>query len=447
MFRLLEKILSPIQLLSIGYVIIILVGAVLLMLPISSNNNTYQLFINSLFTSTSAVSTTGLVVVDTGSYYSLFGQIIILILIQIGGLGYMLFFVIFSFFIKNRLSFNKKKYLREAVARNKNVDLMKFVKLTFIYTAIIEGIGTLGYFIIWSNKYPPGTALYSSVFHSISAFCTAGFGLYPDSLSSYSASIVINLNTFFLVISGAIGFFVLYDLQNYFYQKLKGNKVTRLTLHSKTVLSFTFGLFLIGCIIILIAEQNKFSSNFGQNILNALFQSISASTTVGFNTVDISVMQNASLFVIVILMFIGASPGSTGGGIKTTSFAVNMISSIAALKGRNNSIIFKRSINRLNIDKANTQIFVALFSTIVITLLLTLTEKFNFIQILFEAVSAFGTVGLSTGITSGLSSFGKLMIILLMIIGRAGPLAIGLFFVRKNGNGYYTLPEEEIFIA
>lgn len=447
MFRSLEKILSPVQLLSIGYVIIILIGATLLMLPVSSNSRSYQSFVDSLFTSASAVSTTGLVVVDTGSYYSLFGQIIILALIQVGGLGYMIFFVIFSFFIKNKLSFDEKKYLREAVARNKNVDLLRFVKLTFIYTIIIEGIGTFGYFIIWVNKYPIETALYSSVFHSISAFCTAGFGLYPDSLSSYSTSIVINLNTFLLVISGAIGFFVLYDLQNYFYYKIKRNKVTRLSLHSKLVLSFTFGLILVGAIIIMIAEQSKFSNSFSLNLLNATFQSISASTTVGFNTIDISVMQNTSLFIMIILMFVGASPGSTGGGIKTTSFAVNVISSMASLKGKGIATIFKRSINRLTIDKANTQIVVAVFATITITLLLTLTEKFSFIRILFEAVSAFGTVGLSTGITSELSVPGKLMITTLMIIGRVGPLAIGLFFVRKSGNGNYTLPEEEIFIA
>lgn len=447
MFRPLEKILSPVQLLSIGYIIIILIGAVLLMFPISSTSGTYQSFVDSLFTSASAVSTTGLVVVDTGSYYSLFGQIIILALIQIGGLGYIIFFVVFSFFIKNKLSFDEKKYLREAVARNSKVNLLKFVKLTFIYTAVIEGLGTLGYFIIWVNKYPLDTALYSSLFHSISAFCTAGFGLYPDNLSSYGSSIVINLNTFFLVISGAVGFFVLYDMQNYLHQKIKGNRIVQLSLHSKLVLSFTFGLILIGTLIILIAEQNKFSDRFAQNLLNATFQSISASTTVGFNTIDISSMHTASLFVMIILMFIGASPGSTGGGVKTTSFAVNVISSIASLRGKNVATAFKRSISRLTVDKANTQIFVAGFSTIIITLLLTLTEKFSFIRILFEAVSAFGTVGLSTGITSELTVFGKVMITTLMIIGRVGPLAIGLFFVRKNGNRNYTLPEEEIFIA
>lgn len=447
MFRLIEKVLSPIQLLSIGYVVIILIGAFLLMLPVSSANHTYQLFVDSLFTSASAVSTTGLVVVDTGSYYSSFGQLVILILIQIGGLGYMLFFVVFSFIVKNKLSFSEKKYLRESVARNQNVDLLRFVKLTFLYTFIIEGIGAIGYLIVLINKYTLGDAVFSSIFHSISAFCTAGFGLYPDSLSSYSSNILINFNTFFLVITGAIGFFVLYDLQNFIYRKIRRDNMARLSLHSKIVLSFTFSLFLIGAIVIFLAEGNHFSNNIFQNILNSFFQSISASTTVGFNTVDISVMQNASLFIMIILMFIGASPGSTGGGIKTTAFATNMISSIASLKGKSVATIFKRSISRFNIDKANAQIFVAVISTLTITMILTFTEKFSFIRILFEAVSAFGTVGLSTGITSSLSTIGKLLITLLMIIGRVGPLAIGLFFVKKNGNGNYSFPEEEIFIA
>ena len=445
MLRFVEKILSPVQLLSIGYVVIILLGSIFLMLPISSTNGSYQFFVDSLFTSASAVSTTGLVVVDTGSYYSPFGEIVILILIQIGGLGYMLFFVVFTILLKEKLSVSGKKYLREAVSRNANVDLIGFVKLTLIYTLVIEGIGTLGYFLVWIHKYPVGNALYSAVFHSVSAFCTAGFGLYPDSLSSYSNNVLINFNTFFLVITGAIGFFVLYDLQNYFRLKLKGNNIARLTLHSKLVLSFTFSLFLIGTIVILISEQNKFSNNIFQNILNALFQSISASTTVGFNTVDITVMQNPSLFIMIILMFIGASPGSTGGGIKTTSFAASILSSISSLKGSSIVSIFKRTISRLSVDKANAQIFVALVSTLSITLILTLTEKFSFIKILFEAVSAFGTVGLSTGITSSLSTTGKLLITALMIIGRVGLIAIGLFFVKKNGNGNYAYPEEEIF--
>lgn len=447
MFRLLEKALTPTQLLSLGYIIIILIGALLLMLPISSVNNTYQFFVDALFTSASAVSTTGLVVVDTGSYYSQFGQVVILVLIQIGGLGYMLFFVVFAILLKEKLSLTGKKYLREAVSRNQSVDLIRFVKLTLIYTLIIELIGTVGYFIVLINNFSFGETMYSSLFHSISAFCTAGFGLYPDSLSSYSKNIIINFNTFFLVITGAIGFFVLYDLQNYIKQKIKKNYVARLTLHSKLVLSFTISLFLFGALIILVAEHTKFSENIFQNILNAFFQSVSASTTVGFNTVDITKMSNASLFAMIILMFIGASPGSTGGGIKTTSFAASILSSIASLKGKNAVTIFKRTISRVSINKANAQIFVALTSTIIITLILSITEKFSFIKILFEATSAFGTVGLSAGITSGLSTIGKLLITALMIIGRVGPLAIGLFFVNKNGNNNYTYPEEEIFTA
>jgi len=447
MFRLLEKTLTPIQLLSIGYIIIILIGALLLMLPISSENNSYQFFVDSLFTSASAVSTTGLVVVDTGTYYSMFGEIVILLLIQIGGLGYMLFFVVFAILLKEKLSLTGKKYLREAVSRNQSVDLIRFVKLTLIYTLIIELIGTVGYFIVLINNFSFTEALYSSFFHSVSAFCTAGFGLYPDNLSSYSESLVINFNTFFLVITGAIGFFVLYDLLNYINQKIKKNNFARITLHSKLVLSFTFSLFLFGALIILIAENTKFSENIFQNILNAFFQSISASTTVGFNTIDITIMSNASLFVMIILMFIGASPGSTGGGIKTTSFAASILSSIASLKGKNAVSIFKRTISRFSVDKSNAQIFVALISTLIITLILSITENFNFIKILFEATSAFGTVGLSAGITSSLSIIGKLLITTLMIIGRVGPIAIGLFFVNKNGNNNYTFPEEDIFTS
>lgn len=447
MFRILEKALTPVQLLSLGYIIIIIAGGLLLMLPISSENHTYQFFVDSLFTSASAVSTTGLVVVDTGTYYSTFGELVILLLIQIGGLGYMLFFVVFSILIKEKLSVDGKKYLREAISRLQGVDLIKFVKLTLIYTTIIELAGALGYFVIFVQRMPFIDAAYSSIFHSVSAFCTAGFGLYPDSLTSYSKSLIVNFNTFFLVITGGIGFFVLYDLINFVKQKIKKNNVVRLSLHSKLVLSFTFSLFLFGAVIILISEHTKFSDNIFQNILNAFFQSVSASTTVGFNTVDITVMSNASLFVMIILMFIGASPGSTGGGIKTTSFAASVLSSIASLKGKNVVSIFRRTISRISIDKSNAQIFVALTATLGITLILSITENFSFIKILFEATSAFGTVGLSAGITSGLSTIGKILITILMIIGRVGPIAIGLFFVNKNGNNNYAFPDEEIFTA
>ena len=447
MFGLLEKTLTPVQLLSIGYIIIILIGALLLMLPISSENNSYQFFVDSLFTSASAVSTTGLIVVDTGTYYSTFGELVILILFQIGGLGYMLFFVVFSILIKEKLSVNGKKYLREAVSRNQSVDLIRFVKLTLIYAASIELIGAVSYFLIFSKNLPLFQAAYSSLFHSVSAFCTAGFSLNSDSLSYYSKSLVVNFNTFFLVITGGIGFFVLYDLINFVKQKIKKNNVARLSLHTKLVLSFTFSLFLFGVVIILISEHTKFSENIFQNILTALFQSVSASTTVGFNTLDISLMSNASLFVMIILMFIGASPGSTGGGIKTTSFASSILSSIASLKGKNAVSIFRRTISRFSVDKSNAQIFIALTSTLVITLILTIKENFSFIKILFESTSAFGTVGLSAGITPDLSTIGKLLIITLMIIGRVGPIAIGLFFVSRNGKNNYGFPEEEIFTS
>jgi trk system potassium uptake protein TrkH len=447
MFRFLEKTLSPVQLLSLGYIIIILIGSLLLMLPVSSVNNTYQFFVDSLFTSASAVSTTGLIVVDTGSYYSLFGQIVILILIQIGGLGYMLLYVVFAIMLKEKLSVSGKKYLREAIARTQSVSLIKFVKLTLVYAFVIEAAGAIGYFTVWINKFPASTAAYTSVFHSVSAFCTAGFSLNADSLTSDSSSLIINFNSFLLAFSGSIGFFVLYDLLSYAKQKINKKNISRLSLHSKLVLSFSSVLISTGAVVIFFSEGSKFSDNIFQNLLNSIFQSLTASTTVGFNTVDIGAFSNTSLFFVIMLMFVGGSPGSTAGGIKTTSFSSSLLSAIATLKGKSVVSIFKRTINRYTIDKANAQIFVALSSTLLITLLLTLTENFDFIKILFEATSAFGTVGLSTGITPELSIIGKFLIIVLMIIGRVGPIAIGLFFVSKNSNGNYSYPEEEIFVS
>ena len=435
---------TPVQILSFGYLIIILIGAFLLMLPISSVQQTSQNFIDAFFTSTSAISTTGLIVVDTGTYYSFFGQIIILILIQIGGIGYMAIYVIIVMLTSNKFSISSKKFLRESISRLPNINLIGFGKLIVIYASVIELIGTVLYFIVFIEKYSIGEALYISVFHSISAFCTAGFSLFSDSFVLYQSNWIVNLNTNFLVISGAIGFFVIFDILQKFKRNSPKNKFT---LQSKLVISTSFYLYAIGSILVFLIEGNKFSANILDNILFSSFQAISASSTVGFNSVDIAQLTSSSLFILVILMFVGGSPGSTAGGIKTISFALLSIFSFALIKDKKNVIVFKRSINFSNFYKSVGQIFIGFTSVVIFTLLLTISEHTDFIKLLFEATSAFGTVGLSTGITFNLTYLGKIYITILMLIGRIGPFALGLIFLTKSNGNHFNYPEEELFIS
>ena len=438
---------NPIQLISLGFVIIILLGAFLLMLPVSSENSTSQNFLDALFTAASAVSTTGLIVVDTGSYYSMFGEIVILILFQIGGLGYMVLFVLITLVLRSKLSITGKKYLRESLSRLPNVDIIKFVKLTIIFTVIFEAIGTTLYSLVLSNYFDTTDAVYFSLFHSVSAFCTAGFSLFSDSLSAYGTSWLINVNTYFLVIGGSIGFFVIYDLSFYFKNLIKREPIKRLSLQTKIVLTTSFSLLTIASILLFFLEKNKFTESIIEKIFYSIFQAVTASTTVGFNTVDIGSLTTASLFVIIVLMFIGGSPGSTAGGIKTTNLVIFSKFAIAALRERKYVAVFKRTINSNLFQKAAAQIFVAVLSITFFTFILTVSEQADFIKILFESVSAFGTIGLSTGITSDLSSVGKISIIALMLIGRIGPLVIGLSLIPKAKNNNYTYPEEEILVS
>lgn len=447
MWDLVYKKFSPVQILNFGFVVIILIGTLFLMLPISSAESTSQNFLDALFTSTSAVTTTGLIVVDTGTYYSFFGQFVILILIQIGGLGYMVFFAVIFVAMKDKLSITGKRFLRESLVRTDKIEMMKFVKVIIFFTILIELVGAIFFFFYWFQYLPVTEALRQSVFHSISAFCTAGFSLYPDSFMKYGTSAVINFNTFFLVITGSIGFFVMYDIYSLFKQRIKKNKMSNLTLHTKVVLIVTFALYSAGTILILFFEGLKSGDNFFENFLYASFQTISASSTVGFNTIDIGLMSAPSLFTLIILMFIGASPGSTAGGIKTTSFASIILFTKSVLKGSSDIFLMKR---KLSIKLNNYAIALTVIAVISITigvLILTVTEKFDYLKILFEAVSAFGTVGLSAGITFGLTWGGKIVIILLMFIGRVGALALGLSFISASRKIEYSYPQEEILIV
>ncbi len=437
----LEKVwdvLTPIQLLVIGYISISIIGSLLLMLPIASSSSISQNYIDALFTSTSASTTTGLIVEDTGTYYSLFGQGIILLLFQIGALGYMIGVTLMVLGLGGKISITDRILLRESVKRPTTVNMIWFVKIITVITFTIEALGALVLTLYWTKEFGFNDALYLGVFHSVSAFCTAGFSLFKDGFIGYQSSILLNVVISILCILGAIGFFVIYDVLRFIGASYKKEQ-KKLSVYTKFSFLLTITLILFGFIIIFISE--------GDSIMASLFQAISSSSTTGFNSVDISIMGLPSLFIMMILMFIGASSGGTGGGMKSSTFGVLVLFTYYLLKGKKDVNIFKRIISPEKIDKA-FGIFITSMIFIVVALgILLFTEEFSFISLLFEIVSALGTVGLSLGITPHLSSIGKLVIISLMLIGRIGPLAIGFSLLGKQKEISFKYPKADIFVG
>ena len=422
---------------------VIAIGTILLNLPVASSTGNSIGFINALFTATSATCVTGLIVLDTGKDFSTFGQLVILILLQCGGLGIMTMSTMFAFLVGKRISLRHRLIMQESLNQFSIGGLVRLAKYILIFTAVIEIAGATILFFCWQRIYSPLQALYLAVFHSISAFCNAGFSLFSDSIMRYKGDLVINLTFIILIILGGIGFLVLLELFQY-------GKNGTLSLHAKLALKISLILILIGFIIIFFVESNNPSTlgnlSFSEKIYGSIFQSVT-SRTAGFNTIHIGSMLNPTLFLIIILMFIGASPGSTGGGVKTTTFGLLILYVWSSLKGKEEIQIFKRRISQDIIPKVLTVITLSLGLVITTTILLSYVEGEDFIKVLFEVVSAFGTVGLSTGITSSLSIAGKIIIIITMFTGRIGPLGLALSLIQKREPEMIKYPEEKIMVG
>lgn len=437
--------LSPPQILVLGFASIILIGALLLMLPISSTSGNSVEFIDALFTSTSATCVTGLVVLDTGTSFTIFGKTVIMILIQIGGLGFMTMATLFSLVLKRKISLRDRLILQEAMNQGSMEGIVRLIRRVLIYSLVIEGCAALLLSIRWAFDMPLGKAIYYGIFHAVSMFNNAGFDIFGDfrSLTDYVYDPLVNIIVMFLIVSGGIGFIVMSDLVEF--------RVTRrLSLHSKVVLSTSTGLILIGALVIFIFEftntRTLGSLNFGGKILSAFFQSVSP-RTAGANTVDIAGLRQATQFFIVILMFIGASPGSTGGGIKTTTFTMMIGAVIAMLRGREDVVLFRYRLAQERIYKALTITLLALLLIASVSMILSTTEDSNFLAILFETTSAFATIGLTMGLTPELSAIGKILLCLTMFAGRLGPLTLAYALGPKQGKPLYKYPEGKIIIG
>jgi trk system potassium uptake protein TrkH len=428
-----------------GFGFIIFAGAQLLRLPIASESGQSMSFIDALFTSTSAACVTGLVLFDTGTYFSNFGHWIILLLIQIGGIGFMTMATLFALILRRRISLKERLILQESLNQGSIEGLVRLVRKVILYALALETIGALLFTARFLLDMSPGRALYHGIFHSISIFNNAGFDLTGDfrSLSGYSTELYMNVISMVLIILGGFGFVVLADLFDI-------RKKLRFSLHTRVVLTVSVALIVVGMLVILLFEFTNGRTigghGFGQKMLISLFQSVTTRSG-GVTTVNISEFRQATQFFIIILMFIGASPGSTGGGIKTTTFAVLVGAVLAMIRGKEDVVLFRLRLAQERVYKAVTVTLFCIGIVMLGTIILASTEDAAFLMILFEATSAFGTVGLTMGLTSELTVTGKLTIIFLMFIGRLGPLTLTYALGPRAGRPLYRHAEGKIIIG
>lgn len=425
--------LQPTQYVVLGFFLVILTGSILLMLPFMHIEGAKVSYIDALFTATSAVSVTGLIAVDTAEHFNVLGRIIIALLIQIGGLGVASVGAAFILMMHKKFGLHHRLLLMEGMNFQSLSGVVRLVRYVLKFTLIVEFIGMMLSFIVFSKDYPFWSALGISAFHSVAAFNNAGFDILGggQNLIPYRESILLNLTTAGLIIIAGFGYVTTVEI----YVKRNFKK---LSMNTKIVVIMTLTLLIVGTILLKITE--------GFSWMDAFFHSVSA-RTAGFCTVPIGSFTHAGLLVLSVLMFIGASPGSTGGGIKTTTF-FTIIRSIRGIATNTPVTAFKRRIPADSIIKAFSIFTLAIMVITTSTLLILMAEpKLTFIEVFVEVVSAAGTVGLSAGITSGLSIFSKLILCLTMFIGRLGPLSIACVWAYQKAAPKFNYPEERVTIG
>lgn len=422
-------------------------GTFLLLLPFSTKSGHISL-VDALFTATSGVCVTGLIVQDTATYFTPFGQAVILILFQLGGLGIMTFSTLILLVAGKRISIKDRIIIQQGFHHGAPKDFKSLIKNIFLYALTLEAAGTLSLFLRWQKDFPWQKALSYSVFHSISALCNAGFSLFSRSFISYRSDTWINITLFLLIILGGVGFLALQEMKEVFSGVLRRRK-TKISLHTKLVLTLTSFLVVFSFVLFLAIEWNHSLKMFTlkEKIFSSIFQVVTP-RTAGFNTMDLNSLSFSAVLLLIMLMFIGASSGSTGGGVKTSTIGVILGFLKSKITARDSVNLFRRTLPMESVMKAFTVITLAICVIFFSSFILLLTQPVaSMKEALFEVFSAFSTVGLSLGITPKLSSLGKIVIILTMYIGRIGPLTLLYAFSRQKAYGRFEYVEETVMIG
>ncbi|NCC78918.1 MAG: Trk family potassium uptake protein [Clostridia bacterium] len=445
-----KRNMSPFKILAIGFLTVILTGAILLTLPISTQSGEVTNFLDSIFTATSAVCVTGLVVQDTGTYWSTFGQGVILTLIEIGGLGFMAMSTFFAMVLGKRISLRERLIMQEAYNTFSLQGIINHVRYMLLFTVSVQLFAALILMTQFIPVYGVGTGIYYGIFHAISAFNNAGFDLMGGftSITIFNENKIILITLAIVINIGGLGYLVLREIISGVRAK---RKLKNFSLHAKVVLTISGILLTVGTIAMLIFEWNNPATiehmSFGNKLTNAFFSAVTP-RTAGFNSISNSDMSPAGKLLTMGYMFVGGSPGSTAGGVKTTTLGIVIFTLISVLRGRQDAEVYKRRISQSVVFKAMAIFMLGITIVIIGVMILSITEiGASFETILYEVISAFGTVGLSQGLTPTLSSVGKVTIAIIMYLGRVGPLTVMLALAGKQEKINYKYPEGKILIG
>lgn len=461
--KILKTELKPTQILVLGFLILTLIGALLLNLPAAAQPDASGVrhsigFIDALFTATSAVCVTGLVVVNTMEHWSLFGKVVIIILIQIGGLGFMTLATTFFMLMGRKIGLKERLVIQEALNQNAISGMVRLVRYILLGTLLIEGTGAFFLTLSFMKTHPLHEAIGLGIFHSISAFCNAGFDIISTaSLSPFVHDWGFNFTIIGLIVLGGLGFTVWIDLIKTTKEKFTKKFDLRhwflkLSLHTKLVLVLTGSLLLVGFVLFFLLEMNNPDTmgdfTFMEKVLASMFQSVTP-RTAGFNTIPLDKMTDGSKFLTIIFMFIGGSPAGTAGGVKTVTIGVLIFAVVSVIRSKDDTEIFDKRIPEDIVKRALAVIMISLSVVVMVTITLTITEDFTFMDTFFEAVSGFATVGLTLGITGGLTTIGKLVMCVTMFIGRLGPMTMAVAFAIRNSRKKIKIrkPEEKVMVG
>ncbi len=441
--------LNPPQVLAVGFLLMILAGAGLLCLPAASSSGQAMPFMDALFMAASATCVTGLSVLNPGIDLTAYGQLVLIGLVQIGGLGFMTIATLIALVFRRRITFRERLILQETMSQHSTEGIIRLVRKVVLYVIVIESLGALLLFSRFAFEMPLGQAAYFGAFHSISIFNNAGFDLFgaiqgrAGSLIHYVDDPFVNLIAMPLILLGGIGFIVIADLLDY-------RRKRKLSLHSKVVLFMTAVLVVVGAVVIFIFEFTNPATlqplDFSGKTFASLFQSIT-SRSAGMSTLDVGAMRQSTQFFMVIMMFIGAAPGSAGGGIKVTTFAILIGAMLSMIRGRQDIVFFRYRIAQDRVYKAITFSLLSFLLIVVSAMILSATENYSFLGILFETTSAYATAGISMGLTSHLTPFGQFMITLLMFVGRLGPVTLAFTLTPKVESEPFRYPEGKVTIG